>query len=108
MTERELQDAIVECAVGLGWLVHHDRPSMTRRGRWLTAVQGHPGFPDLVLVRPPRVLFVELKSGAGEISQWQQEWLSALADCLGVETYVWRPCDWHMGEVERVLRKEMP
>lgn len=103
MTESQLQDAVVRCARTLGWLVHHDRPGMDRRGHWRTAIQGHPGFPDLVLVRPPRVLFVELKSERGEISSWQEQWLDAFVACPGVEVYVWRPRDWVSGEIERVL-----
>lgn len=105
MTERELQDAVVRCAQALGYLVHHARPGMDRRGRWKTAIQGHPGFPDLVLVRPPRVLVVELKSERGVVSPWQEQWLAALAACPGVECYVWRPGNWLSGEIELVLRR---
>ena len=66
------------------------------------------GFPDLVLVRPPRVVVAELKRQGGKLTEgrlrhdprgyprWidgQEEWLRALAQCPGVETYVWYPAD---------------
>ena len=108
ISERDLLDAVVECACALGWLVHHDRPGMDRRGRWRTAIQGHPGFPDLVLVRPPRVLLVELKAERGDLTEWQNEWVVALAACPGVEVYVWWPNDWMSGEIERVLAATAP
>jgi ribosomal protein L37E len=51
------------------------------------------GFPDLVLVRPPAVLFVELKADAGKASQAQRGWLAALGACPGVGARLWRPGD---------------
>lgn len=101
--ERLLLDAVVEAARALGWLVHHDRPARDRRGKWATAIQGDAGFPDLVLVRPPRVLFVELKAERGTLTVAQQGWLEAVSGCPGVECYVWRPRDWLDGTVLRVL-----
>ncbi|MCI0542945.1 MAG: hypothetical protein L0Z49_00695 [Actinobacteria bacterium] len=56
-----------------GWRVCHFRPATTRDG-WRTAVQGHPGFPDLVLARRGRVVFAELKAA---LSAEQLEWLDA-------------------------------
>lgn len=108
MTERELLDAIVELARAFGWLVHHDRPAQNRRGRWSTPIQGDPGFPDLVLVRPPRVVFCELKSLRGELTPAQSWWLETLAQCSRVETFLWTPRDWLDGVVEHVLRGDRP
>ena len=103
MSERQLQDAIIELAKLLGWRIAHFRPAMTREG-WRTAVQGHVGFPDLVLLRPPRLIFAELKSKKGRVDFEQATWLNGLNEVKGVEQYCWRPADWELGTVEEVLR----
>ena len=47
MSERELQDAVIQLARLLGWRVAHFRPAMTTRG-WRTPVSADgAGFPDL-------------------------------------------------------------
>jgi hypothetical protein len=96
MTERErdFQRAVVELARLCGWRVHHTRPALTQRGRWLTPIQGDAGFPDLVLCRPPRLILAELKRVGGRPTADQQAWLDALANCAGVECYLWTPADW--------------
>ena len=60
------------------------------------------GWPDLVLLRPPRLVVAELKSTRGRLTQDQREALGLLAGCPGVETYLWRPRDWP--EIEEVLK----
>ena len=96
MTERErdFQRAVIDLARLMGWRVHHTRPALTRRGRWLTPIQGDAGFPDLVLVRAGRVIFAELKCNGVRPTPQQQAWLDALASCAGVECYLWTPADW--------------
>jgi hypothetical protein len=59
------------------------------------------GFLDLVLCRPPRLLIVELKAEHGRPTAAQRCWLALLADCPGVEVYLWRPRDWI--EIQEVL-----
>lgn len=81
MTEAELQDTVITAAEFHGWQVFHDRDSRTNR----------PGFPDLVLVRPPTVLFVELKSEKGRVRPEQQTWLDALEQCSDVASGLVRP-----------------
>lgn len=105
MTERQLQDAVIECARLLGWIVAHFRPAQTGRG-WRTPVQADgAGFPDLVLVRARdgRLVFAELKRAGGSTRPNQQRWLHALGR-TAAETYVWRPVDWTSGRIEQVLR----
>jgi hypothetical protein len=92
--ERDFQQAVIDLARFMGWRVFHARPALTRRGRWLTPIQGDAGFPDLVLCRPPRLILAELKRVGGKISPKQQEWLDALHACAGVECYLWTPSDW--------------
>ena len=63
-----------------------------------TSVHSPPGFPDLVLIRPPRLIFAELKTETGQLRTAQDEWIADLNLIDQVETYVWRPHD-----EERVL-----
>ena len=100
ISERELQSVVIETAQHYGWMVHHDRPAMNARGDWRTAIAGHPGFPDLVLVRTGQVLFVELKTDRGRLSAMQEQWRIAFDGLLEV----WRPSDWLDGTVTRTLR----
>ena len=83
MTEKELDAAIRHIAGLCGWLRYHTYRS----------IRSPAGFPDLVLVRPPRVIFAELKSETGTATTAQDEWLDTLRQCPGVETYLWRPSD---------------
>jgi len=67
-----------------GWIAYHTYDS--RRSQ--------PGFPDLVLVRFPRLIFAELKSEKGRVRPEQQMWLDNLKKVRKVGTYLWRPSDW--------------
>jgi hypothetical protein len=94
MTEAQFQAEVMKLASLYGWLVAHFTTSLTVRGRYITAVAGDgKGFPDLVLGRPPRVIFAELKAVKGTVSVHQERWLELLRQCPGVETYLWRPAD---------------
>ena len=62
-----------------------------------------PGFPDLTLVRPSRIVFAELKTETGKPTDEQCEWLMDLATVAGVEVYLWRPSDWT--EIEQALKR---
>jgi len=92
VNEKALQNAVIELAKLYGWRVHHGRPAQMPSGKWATPIQGHAGFPDLVLVRPPDLLFIELKSAIGRTSPQQDEWLADLA-AAGAEVHLWRPRD---------------
>ena len=59
------------------------------------------GWPDLVLIRRPRVVFAELKAERGRLTDDQAATLAELRAC-GQEVYLWRPSDWE--RVERILR----
>ena len=72
MTEDELLTAITDAATYLGWRWFHIRRSDLARQ------MGHSGFPDLVLARKGRVLFMELKSEKGGIAPDQHAWMDAL------------------------------
>src|SRR5580765_6799003 len=106
MSERELQDAVIELAALLGYLCHHSLPARTSRG-WRTALQGNEGAPDLLLVGNGRVIHAELKSEKGKLSVAQECWASALSRA-GAEYYVWRPRHWTSGVIEATLRSTRP
>jgi hypothetical protein len=99
-TERQFLRDVLTLARSLGWTAAHFRPARTEHG-WRTPVEADgAGFPDLVLVRD-RVVFLELKTERGKLSDQQKEWLRAL-DAAGAEAYVVRPR--HLGLLSSVLR----
>jgi hypothetical protein len=59
------------------------------------------GFPDLVLVKRPRVIFAELKRDGKKPTAIQQTWLDDLTAC-GQEAYFWTPAQFE--EITRILR----
>jgi hypothetical protein len=93
ISERAFQETVLQLAMMTGWKVNHQLPAQNAAGRWRTATQGHAGFPDLVLAHPTRgVIFAELKSAIGRVSETQRAWLDTLEQA-GAEAYVWRPTD---------------
>lgn len=110
-TEEEFQRNVIAYAKKRDWIAYH-----THRSE-----RSEMGFPDLVLVRGGRLLFVELKrEKGGRVSRAQQRWIdelrhvqnaivalmeSWLLNAEGIEVpvaaYIWRPSDWP--EIERVL-----
>jgi hypothetical protein len=101
ITERDFQATVIDMARTYGWIVGFTHDSR----------KSEPGEPDLRMIRPPRVIFAELKTVKGRISKgrwnksgrWlpgQDEWGEALASCPWVEYYLWRPTD----NIEAILR----
>lgn len=108
MTERELQDAVIDTARLLGWTIAHFRPAKTDKG-WRTPVEADgAGYPDLTLVRDGHLIFAELKSKTGRVSAEQQRWIDMLGHVsIGVnrvQVYLWTPDQWTAGVIEDVLR----
>lgn len=96
-TEATLGSWLADAAKLFRWRHAHFRPLKTAKG-WRTPQSGDTGFPDYVLVRPPRLIFAELKvkpetQAAGRPREDQVAWLDALRQMPGVEVYVWRPED---------------
>jgi hypothetical protein len=109
VSERELQDAVIEIAQMLGWRVAHFRPAKTAQG-WRTAVQGDGvGYPDITMTRNGFLIFAELKSQKGKLGPSQQEWLDALTAVSVAEdrvhTFLWRPEHWLNGTIAATLTK---
>jgi hypothetical protein len=94
-SEADFQAVVVETARLAGWRVAHFRPARTKDGSWRTPVTADgAGWPDLCLVRPPKIVFAELKSESGTLRPNQSEWLDVLRLLPQVEVYLWRPSDW--------------
>lgn len=83
MTESEWQAIVVEIAGYYRWQHFHVYDSR----------RSDPGWPDLVLARPPELMFVELKTDRGRLRPEQRVWCDTLTAC-GQEVHVWRPRDW--------------
>ena len=94
MTEADFLNWLINLAHLHGWHIAHFRPARTEKG-WRTAVSGDgKGFPDCVLVRPPRVIFAELKIPPNQPSEEQWEWLYSLQSCFPpVDCFLWHPSD---------------
>ena len=86
VTEASWQSTVVDLAALTGWYVYHNPDS--RRSQ--------AGFPDLCLIRAPRILFMELKRENGRLSADQKEVIDQLDRCPGVEVHVARPSDWSL------------
>jgi hypothetical protein len=82
-SEAKFQEQVLDLAALYGWaLRYHTRDSR----------RSDKGWPDLVLCRPPEILFVELKGPRTRPAAEQVMWLQALAAC-GLEVHLWRPAD---------------
>lgn len=81
-SEEDFQADVVKYALGRGWEYYHTHDSR----------RSPEGFPDLVLARE-RVVYVELKSATGRVTDKQDHWQSVLKRA-GQETYVLWPTDW--------------
>ena len=79
-SEKDLQGSVLETMRWQGWMCYHTFDSRRSAG----------GFPDLVAVRPPRLMFVEFKSEKGKLSSLQIDWLDELVQAHD-EVYVVRP-----------------
>lgn len=90
--EKDFLEQIRELAKIFGWEYYHTWQS----------IHSPRGFPDIVLVRPPRIIFAELKSSSGKLSPAQKRWLDQLMQCPGVEAYLWRPED--LDDIVQCLR----
>ena len=85
-TEAHFQSQVVRLARQLGWRVFFTSNS---KG-------SPPGWPDLVLVRPPHMLMWELKSERGLVTATQAETLDLLMACTELGVGVVRPADWDL------------
>jgi VRR-NUC domain len=83
ISEAQFQRQVLDLARILGWAAYHPMLS-----KW-----SERGWPDVCLVKPPRLILAELKRENGKTTPHQDRWLEMLRACPGVETYLWRPSD---------------
>lgn len=84
VTETQFMHQVIDVAMSYGWRVHHETDSR----------RTDSGLPDLILVRPPRLVVLELKAPSGKrgVSETQRAWLADLTNA-GVEVAVAGPGD---------------
>jgi VRR-NUC domain len=93
--EASFQDSVLAVASLTGWRSLHIRPARRADGSWRTPIGGDgKGWPDLTLVRPPRLVFCELKSPRGTLRPEQRDWLDRLRLLPQAEVYLWTPESW--------------
>ena len=68
-----------------GWRFTHFRPAWSSKG-YRTPIVGNKGFPDYCAVRPPRLIFAELKDDHTKPTPEQEEWLEDLRECVKMIT----------------------
>lgn len=91
LTEAQWQSQVVDVARRYGWKAFHWPDSRRATDR---------GWPDLTLLKAPRLIAAELKTTTGRLSKDQRAVLAALAES-GIEVAVWRPGD--LPEIVRTL-----
>lgn len=82
MTHDQAVDHLADYAAQLGYLVFTPDRVKTSQGRHVTAYR-HPagrGFPDLTIAGLGWVLFVEVKTGSGELEPEQRAWRDVICD----------------------------
>ena len=89
ITEKQLREQIRDLCKLMGYDFYFT---------W-SSIHSPRGMPDLILCRPPRLIFAELKKEKGQLSEYQQKWIDSLNKCPGVEVFVVRPSDieWFAG-----------
>jgi hypothetical protein len=83
LSERDLREQIRNLCKVLGWRLAFTQYSL----------RSPKGFPDLILLRPPRIIFAELKSETGKTTPEQDAWLDGLRGLPSAEVFLWRPVD---------------
>jgi hypothetical protein len=92
LTERGFQRQVIRLAKLFGWKAYHTHDSR----------HSPAGWPDLVLIRRPRVIFAELKTDRNHLTDDQRACLEELRAC-GQEAYEWHPRNWK--SIERILAR---
>jgi len=81
ITEKVFQEQVRKAAIICGWQYFHVWNSM----------HSAKGFPDVCMTKRGRLIFAELKSDTGHLSDEQVEWLEALRLVPCAEVFVLRP-----------------
>ena len=84
MTEKDFQWRIRDYAEGRLWTVLTTTDSR----------HSPDGDPDLRMIRPPRVVYAEVKRVGGKLTDAQIIILTLVSECPPIEPYAWWPEDW--------------
>ena len=83
ITEKQFREEIRDLSKLFGWKF------------WFcwTSIHSPRGMTDLILLRPPRLIFAELKTDkrSSKLSPAQAQWLWMLRKVPGIEVRIWRP-----------------
>jgi hypothetical protein len=90
--ESQLQDTVAKMCRLFGVELYHTYDS--RRSA--------PGWPDLVLCGPRKLIFRELKTETGKVTPEQERWGLMLRHA-GQDWDIWRPADLQSGRIQREL-----
>jgi hypothetical protein len=106
LTERRFHKQVVRLAELMGWRVWHDTATNAPRAcaacdTPIPVIRNPAGMLDLILIRRPRVVWAELKSERGTLTDAQYTALVELR-ASGQEAHVWRPSD--IEKITRILR----
>lgn len=96
MPERVLLAQVREIAKRCGFATYHTHLSK----------KSEPGFPDVVLLKPPLLLFAELKRQGERPTAAQHAWLTALGQVQQVAAHLWYPAD--LPQIIAVLSRKEP
>lgn len=92
LTEKQFQSWIVVRARERGWKRQFHVLRSQVQGRWVTSTST-PGVPDVWLLRPPRLVVLEVKSWRGRPTPEQLEWIGGLQQVPGVDAFIVSPND---------------
>jgi hypothetical protein len=97
-TERQFQDEVIDYAHLMGYKVAHFRTVRVQRADGscyycTPAVADGEGWVDLVICKPPKIFFVELKVGRNKPTEAQLMWHDLLERC-GLDVGVLYPEHW--------------
>lgn len=109
LSERDLQQAVIDTARTFGFVVAHFRPAQTKHG-WKTPVAADgKGFPDLLIGQEStgRMIAAELKANGGKLTPEQEMWAAVFRAIAAVnplvEYHVWTPAEWNDGSIVEIL-----
>ena len=87
--EKAFQTIVVTTAREHGWMVKNNICEHSK---------SEPGFPDLVMVKEGKILFVELRSDKDKFTAEKHEWLKALSthqrNCGSTFVQLWPISEW--------------
>lgn len=95
LTHQKLQQNIADLAKLNGWKVQF----------WWRSFHSAPGFLDMVICRPPRLIMAEVKIPPDKLTIEQQKWFDLWKQMKGVEVYVWTPEEWFNDSILEILKR---